>query len=89
MINLDSDGGFVLEALSEEEKYKWMLMIHFVKSRLEPEHLQNGSTYLGGTDSDFLIHATHIISQKSNKAIDQVFENMEKSKQKKKKPLSQ
>ena len=33
------DGSFVCEALSEEEKYKWMLMIHFVKTRTGHEDL--------------------------------------------------
>ena len=78
-----SDGSFVCEALSEEDKYRWMLMIHFAKSRLENGlHISNGD--LGGClengvkDSDFLIHATNIISQRSNKAIDQFFENRER-----------
>ena len=59
-----------------------MLMIHFAKSRLDAAtHVSNGDVggYLenGVRDSDFLIHATNIISQRSNRAIDQFFENME------------
>lgn len=79
--NIFADASFVCEASSEEEKYRWMLMIHFVKSRLQLDNAANGHMVNGVTDSDFLIKATHVISQKSNNAIDQFFENMEREKQ--------
>ena len=79
--NIFADASFVCEASSEEEKYRWMLMIHFVKSRLQSDNAANGHMVNGVTDSDFLIKATHVISQKSNNAIDQFFENMEREKQ--------
>ena len=79
--NIFADASFVCEASSEEEKYRWMLMIHFVKSRLQLDNAANGHMVNGVNDSDFLIKATHVISQKSNNAIDQFFENMEREKQ--------
>ena len=79
-----SDGFFVLEANSEEEKYKWMLLIHFAKSRLEnnpvAEEDDGGSSRNAARKSDFLLVATEKISQKSNKTIDDIFVNMENEK---------
>ena len=83
-----SDGFFVLEASTEEEKYKWMLLIHFAKSRLEnnpvpeeeEEEGENGSGRNGARKSDFLLVATERISQKSNRTIDELFVNMENEK---------
>ena len=80
------DGSFVLEASTEEEKYKWMLLIHFAKSRLEnnpvpeEEEEEHGSGRSAARKSDFLLVATERISQKSNKTIDELFVNMENEK---------
>ena len=76
------DGFFVLEASCEEEKYKWMLLIHFAKSRLENNPLQEEEEVgrNGARKSDFLLVATERISQKSNKTIDELFVNMENEK---------
>lgn len=73
----------MLEASNEEEKYKWMLLIHFAKTRLENNPvLEEGEE--GGKNaarkSDFLLAATEKISQKSNKTIDELFVNMENEK---------
>ena len=77
-----SDGSFVLEASSEEEKYKWMLLIHFAKSRLEnnPVVEEDDGGRNAARKSDFLLVATEKISQKSNKTIDELFVNMENEK---------
>ena len=79
-----SDGFFVLEASSEEEKYKWMLLIHFAKSRLENNPVKEDEEEDGGRNGarkyDFLLVATERISQKSNKTIDELFVNMENEK---------
>ena len=82
-----SDGFFVLEASTEEEKYKWMLLIHFAKSRLEnnpvpeeEEEEEEGGGRKAARKSDFLLVATERISQKSNKTIDELFVNMENEK---------
>ena len=75
---------FILEASCEEEKFKWMLLIHFAKSRLEnnpedeEEVEEEGRN--GAGKSDFLVFATEKISEKSNKTIDDFFVNMENGK---------
>ena len=78
-----SEGNFVLEADSEEEKFKWMLLINFAQSRLENNPMAEegeGGVRTPARKSDFLVLATEKISQKSNKTIDEIFVNMENGK---------
>ena len=76
-----SDGNFVLEADTEEQKVKWMLLIHFAQSRLENNPVaDDGSERTSARKSDFLVLATEKISEKSNKTIDEIFVNLENGK---------
>ena len=72
------DSSFVCEAANEDEKYKWMLMIHFAKSRGSDDCQENKKNK--NEHSDILINATHILSDKSNKAVDRFFEKIENGK---------
>lgn len=76
------DCSFVCEASNEDEKYKWMLMLHFAKSRYLDSCQDNKKT--SQEQSDILINATHLLSDKSNKAVSQFFEKMENGKVQKK-----
>ena len=71
-----------MEASSKEEKCKWILLIHFAKSRLDTNSvLEEDDTGRNAVkNSDFLLVATEKISNKSNKTIDQLFVNMENGK---------
>ena len=76
-----ADGSFILEASCEEEKFKWMLLIHFAQSRLENNPVtETEEGRSSQRKTDFLILATEKISQKSNKTIDDIFVNMENGK---------
>ena len=69
-----------MEASTEEEKFKWMLLIHFAKSRLENNPETEEDVRQPDRKYDFLVLATEKISQKSNKTIDEFFVNMENGK---------
>ena len=78
-----------MEALSGDEKCQWMLLIHFAKSRISSVKQINSKSDPTDTPaakederkSDFVIEATGFISEKSNKAIDAFFMNIENGKQ--------
>ena len=72
------DCSFVCEASNEDEKYKWMLMLNFAKSRYLESYQDNKKT--SQEHADILINATKLLSDKSNKVVSQFFEKIENEK---------
>ena len=84
-----------MEAINEDEKCQWMLLIHFARSRIPTVKqaknissigvVENSDDKSDSTDDDpktgdIVINATDMISKKSNKAIDTFYQHLENGK---------
>ena len=84
-----------MEAFNEDEKYQWMLLLHFARSRIPTVKQAKNISFKGTLENaddtsenankscrkgDIVINATDIISKKSNIAIDRIYQHMENGK---------